>query len=184
MGLLLWILHAPILTLAGSALVEDDGAAKADAIVVLGGDGYGTRIVRGAELEKSGYGPRVLVSGPENLIGHDSDATIIYAGRKGYAASMFEAMPLPREVSSTRTEAQYLGRILRDEGVVSIDLVTSNYHTRRAGYLWRKENPWLHVNVVPAPDPYFSPENWFNNREGQKTFILEWTKTLASHLGD
>jgi hypothetical protein len=140
--------------------------------------------VRAAELEKSGYASRVLVSGPENLVGHDCDATIIFAGRKGYPASMFEAVPLPRDVSSTRTEAQYLGRILHDEGVTSIDLVTSNYHTNRAAYLWRKENPWLHINVVPAPDPYFSAENWFNNREGQKTFLLECTKTIASHLGD
>ncbi len=164
--------------------MEDDGAVKADAIVVLGGDGFGTRIVRAGELAKIGYSSRVLVSGPENLIGHDTDVTVVYASRKGYPASLFEPVPLPRDVSSTRAEVRYLGRLLRDQGVQSIDLVTSNYHTRRAAWLWRKENPGIRVNAVPAPDPYFSPEAWFNNREGQKTFILEWTKTLASHLGD
>ncbi len=184
MSLLAWILHAPLFTLASNALVEDDGAAKADAIVVLGGDSYGTRILRAAELAKSGYAPRVLVSGPANLIGHDSDASIIYAARHGYPASMFEGVPLPQEVNSTREEVKYLGRLLREQGVQSIDLVTSNYHTARAAWLWRKENPGIRVNVVPASDPYFSPEGWFNNREGQKTFLLEWTKTLASYFGD
>ena len=164
--------------------MEDDGAAKADAIVVLGGDAYGTRIIRGAELAKSGYAPRVLVSGPANLLGNDTDATVLYAGKKGYPASLFEVLPLPEGTNSTRTEAQYIGRRLREQGMGSIDLVTSNYHTRRAAWLWRKENPGLRVNVVPAPDPYFSPETWFKSREGQATFLLEWTKTVASRLGD
>jgi len=164
--------------------VEDDGAVKADAIVVLGGDGFGSRILRAAELAKSGYAPRLIVSGPANLIGHDSDASIIFAARHGYPASMFEPVPLPQDVHSTRGEVKYLGQLLRDQGVQSIDLVTSNYHTRRAARLWRKENPGMRVNAVPAPDPYFSPELWFNNREGQKTFVLEWTKTFASYLGD
>jgi uncharacterized SAM-binding protein YcdF (DUF218 family) len=172
------------LTLAGSALVEDDGPANADAILVLGGDGYGMRIIRAGELAKSGYAPRVLVSGPANLLGHDTDSTILYAGRKGYPASLFEAVPLPENVSSTRAEVRYLGRMLREQGITSVDLVTSNFHTRRAAWLWRKENPGIRVNAVPAPDRYFSPEAWFTNREGQKTFLLEWAKTLASRLGD
>jgi uncharacterized SAM-binding protein YcdF (DUF218 family) len=181
--LLVWILRAPFCTLAGNALVEDDGPAKADAIVVLGGDAYGTRIVRGAELKKSGYASRILVSGPSNLLGHETDQTVVYAAQKGYPASLFEVVPLPIEISSTRTEAQYIGKQLQEQGATSIDLVTSNFHTRRAAWLWRKQNPWLRINVVPAPDPNFTPEKWFTNREGQKTFVMEWSKTLASHLG-
>ena len=164
--------------------MEDDGAAKADAIVVLGGDAYGTRIIRGAELAKAGYATRVLISGPVTLIGHESDTSIAYAASKGYPASTFEAVPLPESADSTRTEAEYIGRKLKTEEVNSIDLVTSNYHTRRAAWLWRKINPQLHINVVPAPDPYFSPETWFKTRTGQKTFVLEFTKTIVSHLGD
>ena len=72
---------------------------------------------------------------------------------------------------------------MKTESVQSIDLVTSNYHTRRAAWLWRKENPGLRVNVVPAPDPYFTPETWFKSREGRKTFVIEWAKKIASHLG-
>jgi uncharacterized SAM-binding protein YcdF (DUF218 family) len=178
------VLREPILFVAGNALVEDDGAAKADAIVVLGGDHFGTRILRGAELAKAGYASRVLVSGPTDLLGHESDGTVAYAVQKGYPASIFQAIPLPDEADSTRSEAEYIGRKLKAEDVKSINLVTSNYHTRRAAWLWRKINPDLRIHVVPAPDPYFSPETWFKTRTGQKTFLLESTKTIASHLGD
>lgn len=180
---MVWVLHEPLFILAANALEEDDGAVKADAILVLGGDAYGTRILRAAELYRAGYAPRILVSGPQNLLGHDSDATITYATRKGYPASIFEALPLPPEADSTRGEAQYIGQQLRAQDIKSIDLVTSNYHTRRAAWLWRKVNPGLRVNVVPASDPYFSPETWFKTRNGQKTFVAEWTKTIVTHLG-
>ncbi len=179
-----WIARDPVLSLCGSALVEDDGAVKADAIVVLGGDGYGSRIIRAAELAQSGYAQRILVDGPVRLLGTEADDTIRYAATKGYPSSMFEALPLPKDVSSTRAEVQYLGRKLREQGIHSIDLVTSNYHTRRAAWLWRKENPGFPVNVVPAPDPNFAPEGWFKSREGKKTFFYEWAKTLSSHLGN
>jgi uncharacterized SAM-binding protein YcdF (DUF218 family) len=179
-----WLFRLQLLTLAGTALVEDDGAVKADAIVVLGGDGYGTRILRGAELKQRGYASRVLVCGPQSLLGHESDITIAYAGKKGYPAALFEAIDLPESAKSTRTEAQYVGGLLRAQGVKSIDLVTSNFHTRRAAWLWRKEVPGISIHVVPAPDPNFSPGTWFKTREGEKTFLLEWTKTIFSHAGD
>ena len=156
--MLLWVLWQPICTLAANPLVEDDGAAKADAILVLGGDAYGTRIIRAAQLEKAGYAPRILVDGPVTLLGHETDITIPYAVKQGYPASMFEALPLPEGIDSTRAEADYVGKQLRAQGITSIDLVTSNYHTRRSGYLWRKEVPWLRINLVPAPGPHFTPK--------------------------
>ena len=76
-----WLLRAYILTDLGRALVEDDGAQKAQAIVVLGGDDYGTRIVKAAQLAQAGYAPYVLVSGPLSLLGHESDVTIEYGRR-------------------------------------------------------------------------------------------------------
>lgn len=167
----------------GNALVEDDGAIKADAIVVLGGDIHGTRIIRGAELSKAGYASQVLVSGPSNLLGHDTDQTIVYAARNGYPATMFQAIPLPEAASSTRTEARYIGRELKLQEIKSVNLVTSNYHTRRAAWLWRKENPALQIHVVPAADPNFTPETWFKTREGQKVFFVEGLKTIVNRLG-
>lgn len=168
-------------TAIGSALVEDDGPRKADAIVVLGGDDYGTRILKGAELARAGYAPYVLVSGPTSLLGHESDTTIEYARRNGFPDSLFH--PLPNNTDSTRSEARFIGAYLRDHGIHKILLVTSNFHTHRAAYLMRHENPGLQVDVVPAPDPNFTPASWWKSRSGQKTFLIEWIKTVATWLG-
>lgn len=179
-----WLFPAPLLTYLGKALVEDDGAQKADAILVLGGDEFGARILKGAELAKAGYAPFVLVSGPPALLGHASDATIEFAERKGYPASLFRAVPLPPSADSTRGEADFLGKYLKDGNLQRILLVTSNYHTRRAVRTWRHENPRLAVDVVPALDPYFTPATWWKSRQGKKTFLYEWMKTISSWFGN
>lgn len=179
-----WLLRARLLTLAGALLVEDDGPRKADAILVLGGDDSGARIIKAAQLATQGYSPYVLVSGPPNLLGHDSDTTIEFARRNGYPGTLFRPIWLPPEADSTRSEATFLGNYLRTHSIDSILLVTSNFHSRRAARLWRKQAPWIHVAVVAAPDPSFTPDRWWKTRNGQKTFLLEWTKTLAAWAGD
>jgi uncharacterized SAM-binding protein YcdF (DUF218 family) len=161
--------------------VETDALGKAQAIVVLGGDESGTRIMKAAELAQAGYAPYVLVSGPRNLLGHESDSTIEYARRKGFPDSLFEA--LPNDTDSTRSEARFIGAYLRAHDIRRILLVTSNFHTRRAAGLMRHENPELQVEVTPAPDPYFTPNGWWKSRNGQKTFLIEWMKTVATWLG-
>jgi uncharacterized SAM-binding protein YcdF (DUF218 family) len=175
------VLRAPLLAALGEALVENDGPHNAPAIVVLGGDDWGTRIVKAAQLAQAGYAPIVLVSGPVSLLGHESDETIEYARRKGFTNSLFRA--LPNNTDSTRSEARFIGAYLRAQGIHKILLVTSNFHTHRAAWLMRHENPGLQVDVVPAPDPNFAPGDWWKSRGGKKTFLIEWIKTVATWVG-
>lgn len=182
--LAIWLFRVPLLTLAGRVLVRDDGPKKADAIVVLGGDDFGTRIMKAARLAQQGYSPYVLVSGPPDLLGHGSDTTIEFAARNGYARSLFRPVWLPAGANSTRSEASFLGNYLRAHGIKHILLVTSNFHTRRAARLWQKQAPWVELTVVAAPDPSFTPDGWWKTRMGQKTCFLEWTKTISAWLGD
>jgi uncharacterized SAM-binding protein YcdF (DUF218 family) len=170
---------------AANYLIEDDGARHADVAVVLGGDNYGDRTMKAAELVKAGFAPYVLVSGPPRLMRYESTDEIEYAEQHGYPASLFREIHLPGNADSTHTEAQYIGRYLRSEGVHSILLVTSNYHTKRAAKLWRRSNPWLTVTVVPSVDPgrYFTPQTWWKTRPGKKMFLYEWMKTLSVMLG-
>jgi len=170
------------MTAAGSVLVENNKPEKADAAVVLGGDQFGNRIIKAAELAKAGYAPYVLVSGPHSLLGHESDETIEFARRRGYSVSLFR--PLPHELNSTRSEAEFIDKYLTTQGAKKILLVTSNYHTARAARLLRKYSPRLQVIAVAAPDPAFTPNSWWKTRDGQKTFLYEWLKTVATALGD
>ena len=183
--LLLRVLSTPLLEAAGQFLVEDDGPRKADAIVVLGGDGYGDRTLKAAALAKAGYAPYVLVSGPPRLMGYSSADEIQFAEQYGYPASLFREAHLPGDAESTASEVQFLGKYLEGQGIKSILLVTSNYHTKRAAKLWRKENPKIAVAVVPSidPDHFFTPQTWWKTRPGEKLFLFEWMKTISVMLG-
>lgn len=180
-----YLLSSPLLALAGSLLIEDDGPRKADAIVVLGGDGYGDRVLKGAELAKEGYAPYVIVSGMPDLIHSAPNEEIQFAELHGYPSSIFRQVDLPPDAESTRTEEDFLGKYLAARGIRSILLVTSNFHSKRAVKLWRRENPTITAAVVPSVDPerYFTPQTWWKTRPGQKIFLLEWAKTISVVVG-
>lgn len=161
--------------------MEDDQPQKADAILVLGGDEFGSRIVKAAQLQQQGLAPYVVVSGPPSLLGYESDDRIEYARRRGFPVSIFK--PLNHNADSTRSESAIVAKYLRDNSIKTLLLVTSNYHTRRAAKLMRSDNKGIRILVVAAPDPFFCPDSWWKTRSGQKTFLYEWMKTLAVDVG-
>jgi len=174
------------LTALGRALIHDDGPGKADIAVVLGGDQWGNRIVKGAELVKQGYVPRVLVSGPPGIYGfNEADLAIQFAVRKGYPAEWF--IPEYHTALSTREEAAPILDALKQRNIHSFLLVTSDYHTGRARRLYlaaeRRRGGGPDLRMVAAPDQFFTANAWWHSRDGQKTFFLEWTKTLTSLFG-
>ena len=174
--------HAWWLAALGGLLVRDEGPAKADIAVVLAGDYYGHRVVRAAELVKQGYVPNVLVSGPNMLYGYyECDLEIPFAVKRGYPENWF--IRAPNESRTTREEAVAILADLRRRGVHRFLLVTSNFHTARAARIFRAAAPDLDMRVVAAPDEYFQVDGWWRNREAQKLFLLEWSKTVANRLG-
>jgi uncharacterized SAM-binding protein YcdF (DUF218 family) len=178
-----WFARSTLLSFLGSQLVYDQLPRKAQAILVLDGDDFGTRIIKGAQLAAAGYAPFVMVSNHPSLSGCTCQETIAFAERRGYPASLFQTVTHPPQITSTRAEAVYLGSCLKKRGLCDIVIVTSNYHTRRAAYLFHRQLPWLRFSMVAAPDPFFSPNSWWKQRDGQKTFLLESVKTFASHVG-
>ena len=83
LAVVLPITHTAWLTALGNRLVREDGPAKADLAVVLAGDKYGNRILKGAELVSRGYVPAVLVSGPGLYNTYECDMAIEFAVREG-----------------------------------------------------------------------------------------------------
>jgi uncharacterized SAM-binding protein YcdF (DUF218 family) len=151
-------------------------------VVVLAGDYSGNRILTAADLVRRGIAPKALVSGPSGAYGlHETDLAIPFALRHGYSASYF--IPLPNDSRSTRDEASDVLGALNKLHARRIDIVTSNYHTRRAGSIYRAKAPDLEIHMVAAPDLNFTSDGWWKNREGRKTFLLEWMKTVASWFG-
>jgi len=167
----------------GYFLVHDDGPAKADIAVVLAGDSFGHRIMKGGELVRAGYVPLVLVSGPASAYGlHESDLAIPFAVRQGFPVEWFVA--LPNHSLSTREESGAVLEELRRRNVKSFLLVTSNYHSGRARRIFlaaeRAAGGGPSFRTVAAPDEVFHPSSWWRTREGRKVAFFEWSKTLAT----
>ena len=177
-----WISHPLWMTALASYLVRAEEPVRADIAVVLAGDGYGERVLKGAELVRQGFTAKVLVSGPEGIYGYnEAELAIPFAIRHGYPESWFA--PLPHKAMSTREEAAAVAPELRRRGVRRCLLVTSNYHTRRAGGIFRSAAPDLEFRVIAAEDRLFRADRWWRSREGQKRFVMEWMKTIAGWFG-
>jgi uncharacterized SAM-binding protein YcdF (DUF218 family) len=177
------LLLSPLLLLyAGSMLESSEPPRKADAVFVLAGDGFGDRMLTGAELARRGFAPKVYVSGPEGFYGlHEDELAIAWAIKRGYPASYF--IPLPTTARSTRQEAEIALPRFRNDGVRSLLVVTSDYHTGRAGRVWREAAPGMNITMVGAPDHLFELRKWWRTREGRKAIFFEWTKVIADKIG-
>jgi uncharacterized SAM-binding protein YcdF (DUF218 family) len=184
--LLLLATHGLWLRAVARVLIRDQGPAPSDIAVVLGGDPYGHRIVKAAELVRQHYVPAVLVSGPGNIYDlYESDLAIPFAVKRGYPPNWF--IPCRHDAVSTETEAWAVIPELRRLGVRRILLVTSDYHTARAGRIFRAvaraAGSPLEIRTVAAPDEFFTVDSWWRSRQGAKTLFLEWSKTAARLVG-
>jgi uncharacterized SAM-binding protein YcdF (DUF218 family) len=187
LALFLYLSSSWWLPWAGNFLVAREGPPrKADAALVLAGDSFGHRIMRAAELAREGLVPLVFVSGPSELYGFSEDQLAIrYAVSKGAQAEWF--VGVPNHANSTEDEALSILPDLKRRGVKRLLLVTSNFHTRRATRIFRKYAERLGVSIdihpVAAKDALYDPDRWWQSRPAQKTFLLEWTKTLTEPFG-
>ena len=177
-----WLTRPIWLEGLGSFLVVSDTPERCDGIVVLAGDSDGLRVVKAAELARQGFAPKVYVSGPHPVYGvSEADLAINLAVRKGFDRALFEAVDVPAD--STEEEAQTITPVLRQRGVKSLIVVTSNYHTGRAGRIWRRVATGIRVKTVASPDTNFTVGGWWKTRPGRKTLFYEWVKTLTGPLG-
>ncbi|MGA3268734.1 MAG: YdcF family protein [Verrucomicrobiota bacterium] len=104
-------------------LCVDSGPVTADVIVVLGG-GSRERPERAAELFQEHAAPRIIVSG----FGDAGINRRLLLG-VGVPASVIE---LEDQSKTTRENARFTIKMLRERGVKRVILVTSWYHSRRA----------------------------------------------------
>jgi len=165
----------------GSVLVNENPPVAADLIYVLGGDVGGGRILRGAELSREGYARTVLVGNGEQDYGYlESDLAIAFAARHGYDPSLFVAER--GFANSTVDEARRVVPDFRRMGAHRILLVTTEWHSARAGRVFRRTAPDLEFYVVGVDDRDWHHGNWWIDREGRKRFVLEALRTIADFL--
>ena len=172
-AVLYWARH-PILRFAGESWVIDAPAAHADALLLLGDDNfYADRATHAAELIRHGVAPLVVASGrrlrPSAGIAELQEHDLIERG-----VPKDKIIRFPHDADSTLEEAVALARLCSDHHFHSVIVVTSNYHARRARYIFGKVfPPAIAVSVAGAHDGDFDPENWWEKRKSEELFVHE-----------
>jgi uncharacterized SAM-binding protein YcdF (DUF218 family) len=178
---LVYLARHPLLHLAGSLWIVDQGPVAADAIVILGDDNYqADRATRAAELIKAGWAPRVIASGrylrPYASIAELEEHDLVDRGVPQTAVVRFA-----HRAENTRDEAMAVSQLISSRGWKRIIVITSNYHTRRSRYICERSFPSGTVlRVVAARDSDFDPDNWFRTRLGVKLFAHELVGMIVS----
>jgi len=166
---------------AGTFLVCSGRPQPADLILVIGGDFYGPRVLKGADLAVQGYAPLVLIAGPPYQQGRsESEFAIDFLTAKGYPRELFQAFG--HHANSTAAEATVVGAELRRRKVRRVILVTASYHSRRADIVFRLFNPDIHFISVPASDPHYDPDHWWTDLESRHLFFSECEKIVGTVL--
>jgi uncharacterized SAM-binding protein YcdF (DUF218 family) len=170
----LYLARQPILRLIGETLVVEDDLDKADVIIVLGDDNfYADRATRAAELFREGKAPIVVASGrrlrPVAGIAELMEHDLIERG-----VPRDKIVRFAHDASSTLEEAEELARLAKMRKWHSAIVVTSNYHTRRARYIYRHVFPQgIELRVASARDGDFDPQKWWVKRKSIKELTRE-----------
>ncbi len=161
---------------AGSVLVVDK-PLRSDVILVLAGE-TDRRPARALELLDAGYARRVIIDVPAaaSIYGFTNiDLANKYVQRLPQSAAV-EICPI--EGLSTKDEALDAEKCLARGRGNRVLIVTSDFHTRRALSIFRRELRGTDFSAAAAyDDTQFGPR-WWTHRQWAKTCVDEWLRLV------
>jgi uncharacterized SAM-binding protein YcdF (DUF218 family) len=169
-----YLARHPLMRFAAESWIVEDPVEHADAILVLGNDNfYGDRASRAAELFRQGRAPVVVASGKRLRPGADVAALVEHdLIERGVPKESI--LRYAHDADTTREQAEGLLKIVTERKWKSVILVTSNYQTRRARYIFERVfGPACTVRVASARDAGFDPEHWWEKRSSTRQFLGE-----------
>ncbi|HVS87587.1 MAG TPA: YdcF family protein [Candidatus Acidoferrum sp.] len=172
----LYLARGPILRFVGENWIVEDPLERSDAIIMLSDDNfYADRATRAAELYRRGMAPVVVASGRRlRPFAGIAELMVRDLSERGVPKDKIEAFA--HDADNTREEAQALAQLGTRKKWRSVIVVTSNYHTRRARYIFDRVFPsTVKVRVASAHDGDFDPKNWWQHRKS----IKQLTKEIA-----
>ena len=178
---LLYIARRPVLRFVGETLIVEDEFNKSDVIMVLSDDNfYADRATRAAELFREGKAPVVVASGrrlrPNAGIAELMEHDLIERG-----VPKDKIVRFAHDADSTLEEAEELARLAKVRKWRSAIVVTSNYHTRRARYIFRRVFPQgIDPRVASARDGDFDPQRWWEKRKSIKELTREFAGMVVA----
>jgi uncharacterized SAM-binding protein YcdF (DUF218 family) len=181
---------ASVLLWGGYLLISSDPLpAHADVAVVLQGSTLGekARVAGAMGLVRQGIVPYILLSiAPHGYWDEPTRpvATSYLERTYGADAARVYFCEVGPTTNSTEGETLYLDACIHEHGWKSVIVVTSNFHTRRAGMIWRRilyrKHSDLQFSIAGVPDPEFEPGGWWRERLYAKTWFFEFSKLIWS----
>jgi uncharacterized SAM-binding protein YcdF (DUF218 family) len=177
----LYLVRRPVLSSVGEAWIVEDPIERADVVIVLGDDNfYADRATRAAELFREGKAPVVVASGrrlrPNAGVAELMEHDLIERG-----VPKDKIVRFTHDADSTREEAEALRKLVKERKWRSAILVTSNYHARRARYIFHKVFPQgMELRVASAHDGDFDPQHWWEKRKSIKELTHEFVGMLEA----
>jgi len=177
----LYLVRHPLMRWTANAWIVEDQLDRADALVVLSDDNfYADRATRAAELFRQAKAPLIVASGrrlrPSAGIAELMEHDLIERG-----VPKDKIVRLVHDADSTRDEAEALVLLARQRKWRSLIIVTSNYHTRRARYIFGAVFPReVKISVAGARDADFDPDQWWTNRKSVKALTREFAAMLVA----
>jgi hypothetical protein len=161
---------------AGSFLLVD-GPRPSDVILILAGE-TDRRPERALQLLAQGYGRRIVLDVPTN-------AKIYEFTQIQLAQKYVQDLPQGALVSicpidglSTKDESKDVEKCLAREGGKTVLIVTSDFHTRRALSVFRRELPGHEYSVAASRDGTQFGVRWWTHRQWAKTLVDEWLRLI------
>jgi uncharacterized SAM-binding protein YcdF (DUF218 family) len=178
------IFKTQILQSFSNFLIRQDAPEKADLMVVLSGSAF-DRGNEGARLYKEGYAKHIVCPGGNLeelflILGdtlYESDLCKRNIIRNGVADSLVTAIHYG---TSTREEADTILSYCKEHQIKKIIVVTTLFHTRRAGNVYKKRFAAQGITVLMrgAHASGYDENHWWQNEYGLINLNNEYMKTL------
>jgi uncharacterized SAM-binding protein YcdF (DUF218 family) len=184
--ILAFVFRSFLLTAVAEGLIVNDSPHPADIIFLLNGD-YNTRPFRAAELYDQKLAPLVVIARSEDtpavtmgLIPNETDISVSILKKKGVPPDKIVVLSWPGGVTSTFDEAAALHQYVNITDISRIILVTSEFHSRRAKWIFERELSGLPVTLEMVAVPYstFDKTSWWKNENGLITLNNEYIKLV------
>jgi uncharacterized SAM-binding protein YcdF (DUF218 family) len=161
---------------AGGFLVLDE-PRKSNVILVLAGE-TNRRPERARQLMSQGYGRRIVLDVPVEA--RIYEFTQLQLAQK-YVQDLPEGVSIsvcPIEGLSTKDESRDAEKCIAKAGGGSVLIVTSDFHTRRALSVFRREAPGHEYSVAAARDDAQFGVRWWTHRQWAKILVDEWLRLI------
>jgi uncharacterized SAM-binding protein YcdF (DUF218 family) len=156
--------------------------ARADAIVVLGGDD-GDRSIRALQLYRDGYAPIIVLTGFDRGTGAPPASL-------SWRAEYLAARGVPRSAirfeltaRNSYEEPHGIRALMSAESWGSVIVISDPPHMRRVSWSWDRAFKGSGLTYIPVPSEadWWSPGEWWRSEQAGAFVIMEYIK-LAYYI--